>query len=177
MVASVIFNENNGAGEVKTDKTSGNVRFKKADDAVVDTNDPLVIPTVNTEYSFEKFLRLRITGTAPDTEITDVEFYMDGTKGWEALVKLWGRNIAAYTTPAVPTLTLDPPQIPVGGTPAVATDAFTWTSAAVLALGAGPFSTINTDIGDYVILVLEAEIGATQGTLAQETLTFEYDEI
>lgn len=177
MVATVIFNENNGAGETKTQKDGGNIRFKNADDAVVDTNDPLVIPTALREYSFEKFLRLRITGTAPDTEITDVEFYMDGSKGWEALVKLWGQSVAAFTTPAVPAESNDPPEIPVGGTPVAAIDAFVWTAGSPLALGAGPFSTINTDIGNYVDLVMEVEIAATQGTLAQETLTFEYDEI
>ena len=176
MVATVLIREKNGAGETATDKTSGTVRFKNADNATVDTNNPLVIPTSNTEYSYEKFLRAHIGGTAPDTEITNLEFYMDGAKGWAAGVKLWGRGIAAYTTPAVPTETNDPPQIPVGGTPVAATDAFTWTSGSPLSLGAGPFSTINTDMGNYVDLVMEVEIGSTQGALATETATFEYDE-
>lgn len=175
MAATVIINEKNGAGETATDKTSLTVRFKNADNATVDTADPLVIPTANTEYSFEKFLRLQFT-VAPDTEITNMEFFMDGAKGWAAGVKLWGRDLAAYTTPAVPTETLDPPQIPVGGTPVAATDAFTWTSGAPLDIGAGPF-TGTGDKGDYVDLVLEVEIGETQGTLATETATFRFDEI
>lgn len=176
MVATVNIREKNGAGETATIKDGGTVRFKNADNATVDAVNPLIIPTANREYSFEKFLRLFIGAVVPDNEITNLGFYMDGAKGWEALVKLWGRDLAAYTTPAVPVETNDPPLIPVGGTPAAATDAFTWTSAAQLDLGAGPFSTINTDMGDYVDLVCEVEIGATQGTLVAETATFEYDE-
>lgn len=177
LVATTLIREKNTVGETPTDKTAGVVRFKNADDAVVDTNNPLVIPTANREYSFEKWLRFHIGATGPDTEITNLEFFMDGAKGWEALVKLWGRSIAAFSTPGVPTETLDPPQSPVNGTPAALTDAFAWTSGAPLSLGAGPFSTINTDHGFYVILVLEVEIGATQGTLANEQATFRYDEI
>jgi len=175
MAADVQIREKNGAGETPTDKTSLTVRFKNADDATVDTSDPLVIPTANREYSFEKVLQA-FFNTAPDTEITNMEAYMDGAKGWEALVKLWGRDLAAYTTPAVPTETNDPPEIPVNGTPVAATDAFSWTSGAPLDLGAGPFSGTG-DKGDYVYLVLEVEIGATQGTLATETFTLRYDEI
>ncbi len=177
MVATVLVREKNGAGETPTDKTGSTVRFKRADNATVDTNDPLPIPTSNRTYSYEKFLRMHIGGTGPDTQITNLKFYMDGAKGWETAVKLWGRGLTAYTTPGIPTETNDPPQIPVGGTPVAATDAFAWTAGSPLVLGAGPFSTINTDMGNYVDLVMEVEIGATQGTLATETATFEYDEL
>lgn len=177
MVATVLIREKNGAGETPTDKTAGTVRFKNADDATVDTSNPLIIPTSNTEYSFEKFLRAHIGATGPSVEITNLVFYMDGAKGWAAGVKLWGRSVAAYTTPAVPTETNDPPQIPVGGTPAAATDAFSWTQGSPLSLGAGPFSATNADMGNYVDLVMEVEIGETQGTLTTETATFAYDEI
>ena len=175
MAATVLIEELNGAGETATDKTAGVVRFKNADNASVDTADPLVIPTSNREYSFEKFLRLNFT-VAPDTEITNLEVYLDGAKGWEALVKLWYRIIAAYTTPAVPTETNDPPEIPVGGTPVAAADAFGLTSGAPGDLGAGPHTGTGQK-GSYIDLVLEVEIAATQGTLATETLTFRFDEI
>lgn len=166
------------AGEVAIDKTSGTIRFKNADNPTVDTNDPLVIPTSNTEYSYEKWLKLRITATAPDTEITNVEFYMDGAKGWQAGVKLWGDvSESAYVDPGIPTETNDPPQTPLNGTPVAATDAFTWTAGSPVTVGAGPFTTANTDIGNWVILVMEVETGSTQGTLTAETATFEYDEI
>ena len=175
MVATVIINEKNGAGEIETAKTSGIIRFKNADDATVDNADPLIVPGSNREYSFEKFLRAEIT-VVPDVEITNLEFYMDGANGYTAGIKLWGRGIAAYTTPAVPTETNDPPEIPVGGTPVAATDAFTWTSGAPLVLGAGPFSAA-ADIGNYLDLVMEVEIGTVNGASGDEVATWEYDEI
>lgn len=175
MVATVIINEKNGAGETETAKTSGTVRFKNADNATVDNNDPLIVPGSNTEYSFEKFLRAEIT-VVPDVEITNLEFYMDGANGYTSGIKLWGRGIAAYTTPAVPTETNDPPQIPVGGTPVAATDAFSWTSGAPLTLGAGPF-TATGDIGNYLDLVMEVEIATANGASGDEVATWEYDEI
>ncbi len=177
MVATVLVREKNGAGETPTDKTDGAARFKNADNATVDSADPLIVPTANREYSFEKVFRMHIGAVVPDTEITNLGFYMDGSKGWAAGTKLWGRGLAAYTTPAVPTETNDPPEIPVGGTPVAATDAFTWTSGAQLVLGAGPFSTINTDMGDYVYLVMEIEIAEAPGSRAVEQSTFEYDEL
>ncbi len=177
MVATVLVREKNGAGETPTDKTNGAARYKNADDAVVNNSDPLIVPVANREYSFEKNYRMHIGGVVPDTEITNLGFFFDGSKGWAADVKLWGRSIATYATPGVPTETLDPPQSPVNGTPAALTDAFLWTSGAQLSLGAGPFSAINTDMGLYLILVMEVEIGASPGSLAVEQGTFEYDEL
>lgn len=177
MAASVLVREKNGAGETATDKTSGTVRFRNSDSATVDLNNPLIVPSSDREYSFEKWLRMHIGATGPSSQITNLDFYMDGAKGWQAGVKLWGRSISAYSTPGVPTETNDPPQSPVNGTPAALTDAFTWTSGSPLSLGAGPFSTINTDMGDYLILVMEVEVGSTPELLTAETATFEYDEI
>ena len=175
MAATVLIEELNGAGETATDKTSGTVRYKNADDAVVDTANPLIIPTSNREYSFEKFLRLRFT-VAPDTEITNLEAYTDGASWPQAQVKGWYVIEAAYTTPAVPTETNDPPQMPVGGTPVAAVDLFALTSGAPADLGAGPHTGTGQK-GSYLVTCMEVEIGATQGTQPTETLTFRFDEI
>lgn len=175
MPATVLIREKNGAGETATDKTSGTVRFKSADEATVDTNNRVQIPAAGQNYSFEKWLRLYMS-VAPDVDIQNVEFYTDGAKGWEAAVKLWARGIASYSTPAAPSTGNDPPEFPVNGTPAAGTDAFTYTSGSPLSLGAGPYSTVSQDFADYVVLVLEAEAAATQGTLATEPLTWAWDE-
>lgn len=175
MAADVQIHEKNGAGESATNKTAGTVRFKNADNATVDLVDPLIIPSSGQEYSFEKWLRVNFN-TAPATQIENIEFFMDGTNNYGTGVKLWGRSQSAYVTPAVPNEANDPPEIPVNGTPAPATDAFGWTSAAPLSLGAGPF-TGTGDKGDYVVLVMEAEPTASSGTLTAETATVRYDEI
>lgn len=177
MAATVNVREKNGTSETPTNKDGGTVRFKNADNATVDLNNPLIVPTSNTEYSYEKWLRMYIGATGPSSQITNLEFYMDGAKGWQAGVKLWAITDSTFVTPAVPTETNDPPQAPVNGTPSAMSDAFGYTSATPLSLGAGPYSTTSADMGSYLILVMEVEIGSTPELLTAEQATFEYDEI
>ena len=177
MAATVNVRELNGAGETPTTKDGGTVRFKNADNATVDLVNPLIVPTSNREYSFEKWLQMYIGATGPSSQITALEFYMDGAKGWQAGVKLWAKAVAGFSTPAVPTETNDPPNLDVNGTPGAGTDAFTYTSGSPLSLGAGPFSSTSTAMGSYLILCLEVEIASTPALLTAETATFEYDEI
>ncbi len=74
MAATVQIVEKNGAGGTQTDKTSGNIRFKNADNATVDTSNP--------------------------TEITNVKAYMDGANGLGTGVTLYAKAVASYATPA-----------------------------------------------------------------------------
>lgn len=174
MVATVLIREKNGAGETATDKTSGTVRFKNADNATVDTADRLIIPSSLQEYSFRKVLRLNIS-VVPAVDISNLKAYTDGANGFGTGVKAWYATTGTYTQGTVPTETNDPPQFP-GATPMV--DLFGATSAAPIdmdAINAGPF-TGTGDMGDYLNIVMEVETTAVQGTLTAETLTFAYDE-
>lgn len=165
MVATVLIREKNGAGETATDKTSGTIRFKNADNAAVDTNDKLVIPASGQDYSFEKWLRLHIS-VAPDTQIENLQAYSDGSSGFGAGVKTWYKTVGSYATPAEATDT------------AGYADLFAATEGAPIdldAVNAGPFTTTG-DIGDYLVIMLEVEDTATQGPLTGETITFSYDE-
>jgi len=174
MVATVLIREKNGAGETATDKTSGTVRFKDADNATVDTVNRMVIPVAGQQYSFRKVLRLNVS-VAPAVDIDNVRAYSDGANGFGAGVKVWYAVTGSYTQPAVPTESDDPPKFP--GTTNMA-DFFGSTSGTPInmdGINAGPF-TGTGDIADYLNLVLEVETTATQGTLTAETLTFAYDE-
>jgi hypothetical protein len=172
MVATVILNEKNGAGETATAKTSATVRFKNADNATDDANDPLVIPSSNREYSYEKWVRAEVTG-GTYTNITNVRFYTDGANGYNTGIKLWATTDATYSTPATPTETDDPPHHDAVDM----TDAFTYTSGSSLTLGAGPY-TGNGEIGDYLVMVMEVETTATvSGNSGNETMTISYDEV
>lgn len=165
MVATVLINEKNGAGETATDKTSGTVRFKNADDATVDTNDKMVIPTSGSDWSYEKYLRLEIT-VAPDNQIENVQAYSDGTSGFGTGVNTWYKVVGSYTQPAEMTSSTG------------FTDFFTSSSGSPIDMdgnNAGPFSSTG-DIADYLVMGLEVQSTATQGTLTAETLTFSYDE-
>ena len=163
MVATVQILEKNGAGPTTTDKTSGTVRFKTADNATVDTSDPINIPTAGTNYSYEKWLILNVT-VAPDTNISNLKFYTDGGNGLGTGVGLYAKAVTAYSTPALGTST------------AGYTDAFTYTSGSALSLGAGPYTSTG-EKGDHAVLLMTVGTTASPGQTASETITFSYDEI
>jgi hypothetical protein len=181
MAATVVINEWNG-NSTKTDKTSSTVRFKSADNATVDTNNPLSIPAAGQTYSYEKWLRLAITGTGPSQRINNLKFYTDGSNGYDSgsgFVKLWGETQAsgAFRSSAAPDTANS---IPLAGSGSkTMTNSFSYTSGGALSLSsaAETFSGTGVDIGGFVVLVMEVEPSATQGTLTAETGTFSYDEI
>lgn len=163
MAATVIINEKNGAGQTATNKTSGTIRFKNADNATVDLNNPMVIPGAGSDFSFEKWLRLNVTGTF--TQITNPKAYTDGTSGFGTGVTAYAKRVGTYATPAEATATTG------------YTDLFTYTSGSPLTLdsiNAGPF-TATGDFGDYLVLMLKVDSTAAAGVLTAETLTFAYD--
>lgn len=177
MAATVQIREKNGAGQTATDKTSATIRFKKADNATVDLNNPLVVPTSATEYSYQKWLRLYIaSGTF--TQVSNLRAFTDGAAGYGTGVKLWFATASAYATPAIPSTAQDPPQLSA----APMTNAFNYTSGAPLDmddLNTGPFdsSGLPKDIGNYLVAVMEVETTASQGVKPAESISFVFDEI
>ena len=187
MTATVIIEEHNGAGNTRTDKTSGTVRFKNADNATVDLNNPLVVPSAGArENSYEKWLRLRITNGA-FTQISNLRAYSDGDlsfgQGSPSEVNVYYATAGAYRAPAVPTEVNGPPQIPEAGSPVE-----NMTNLALRvsgdpvdmdAINTGPFTDGSPaeEIGDFLVLVMQLMPGASSGLLTAETLTFAYDEI
>lgn len=163
MPATVQIIEKNGAGGTATDKTSGSVRLKKADNSTVDLINPLVKPTAGSDFSFEKWLRLNVTG-GTFVQMTNLKFYTDGSSGLGTGVSLWAKAVAAYATPAQ------------GASNVGYANAFTLTSGAPLNLGAGPF-TGTGEKGDHVVLLGEIATTVAGGLTPSETLTFAWDEI
>jgi len=132
----------------------------------------MVIPTGDSDYSFEKWLRCEVT-IAPDTEITNLEVFTDGALFGGTDVEVYGKIVAAasFATPVEATGTVGAPTAPVG-----TANIETWVTGAAQSLNAGVVSTTG-DMGDHVVLVMEVTNSATQGTLVAETLTVRYDEI
>lgn len=165
MAASVLIVEKNGAGGTATDKTAGAIRFKNADNALVDTLNRMAIPLSGSDWSYEKWLRLKIV-TAPSVDIQNLRFYTDGSSGYGTGVNLWAKAVGTYATPAE-------------GTSAQGyADVFSYTAANTLSLGAGPYGEAGAvgEIGSHLVLLLEVQSTASPGLLANETLTFSYDE-
>lgn len=153
------------AGATETTITT-TLRFKLADDSTADTVAPIVIGA-SPARSWVKNMGLKVT-VAPSNNITNVVFYTDGSAsatGWSGIVDIKAKASASYLNPISNTTTAL----------TSATSAFTYTSGSSLALGAGPFTTTGR-IGDYTQLQMEVGSSATPGTLASETLTWQFDE-
>lgn len=163
MAATVQIVEKNGAGGTTTDKTSGTIRFKNADNATVDLNNPMVKPGAGTDYSFEKWLRLNVTG-GTYSQITNIKAYSDGANGLGTGVGLYAKAVTSYATPAEATATTG------------YTDFFTYTSGSSLSLGAGPYTSTG-EKGDHLVMICTVASTASGGLTASETLTVAWDEI
>lgn len=163
MAATVQIVEKTGAGGTQTDKTSGTVRFKNADNATVDLNNPMVKPPSGSDFSFEKWLRLHVAG-GTYSQITNIKAYTDGSSGLGTGVNLWAKAVTTYATPAEATATTG------------YTDLFSYTSGSALSLGAGPYTSTG-EKGDHLVAMCEVTSSASGGLTASETLTFAWDEI
>jgi hypothetical protein len=163
MAATVQIIEKNGAGGTPTDKTSDTIRFKNADNATVDTSNPLVKPSSGTEYSFEKWLRFNVSGGSY-TEITNVKAYSDGSSGLGTGIGCYAKAVATYATPAEATST------------AGYTNFFTYTSGSALTLGAGPYTSTG-EKADHLVMIMTVDNTASGGITPAETLTIAWDEI
>lgn len=157
------------AAETGVDKTDGTVRFKAADNAVVNLNDPLVIPAEGSIYSYTKKLRPYMAA-APDTQVSNLRWYTDGANGFGTGITLSAKNIgvtwgANYNTAMS------------GGV-----DAFSKTSASPLdgdGTDEGPFVPADNEsyIGDLIEVQMAVASTASSGAKPAETLTMAFDEI
>lgn len=163
MAATVQLIEKNGAGGTPTDKTGGTIRFKNADNSTVDLNNPMVKPGAGSDWSFEKWLRANITG-GTYTQITNLRVYSDGSNGLGTGINVWAKAVASYATPAEGTASTGYANF------------FTYTSAAPLSLGAGPF-TGTGEKGDHAVLLCEVTSSAAGGLTPTESCTLAGDEI
>jgi hypothetical protein len=163
MPATVQLVEKNSAGGTQTDKTSGTIRFKNADNSTVDLNNPMVKPPSGSDWSFEKWLRMNVSG-GTYSQITNVRVYTDGSSGYGSGVNLWFKAVAAFATPAEATASTG------------YTNAFTYTSGSPLTLGAGPYTSTG-EKADHLVAMLEVQSTASGGLLTAETLTLAWDEI
>ncbi|MCP6727658.1 MAG: hypothetical protein KJI69_06630, partial [Patescibacteria group bacterium] len=158
------------------------LRFKQADNATIDSSDPMPIPTAGTEFSRWKQIYLVCT-TAPDTQVDNIRFFTDGTN--------FGTGITVRVADQFPVKTdLLDTGYDVSDANAVMTthtdittssDAFTFTAASPLSgitIGeAGAIIDAINETTHYIVLQMEVISTASPGNLTDETFTLRYDEI
>jgi len=163
MPATVQIVERNGAGGDATDKTGGTVRFKNADSPAVDLANPMVKPASGTDWSFEKWLRLNVSG-GEYTQITNIVAYSDGANGLGTGVGVFAKAESAFVQPAEATSSSG------------YADLFSYTSESPLSLGAGPFTETGQK-GSHLVMIMSVADNASGGVTPSETLTIAWDEI
>ena len=149
-----------------TDKTSSTVRFKRADNVTIDAVNPMTIPTVATNYSFTKHIRM-FCATAPGTSIDNLQVYTDGT-GFGTGITVNASNAGGtYTTATTGELSAD------------IFDLFTKVSGAAVDLDAVHTAAVTATgfMGDILHAQMGVTTTATSGTKTAETITWAYDEV
>jgi hypothetical protein len=163
MAASVQLLEKNGAGGTGTPKNGDTIRFKNADNYLVDLANPMVKPPTGSDFSYEKWIRFNVTG-GTYTQITNIKAYSDGGNGLGTGVLLWAKAVTAYSTPAEATAT------------AGYTNFFTYTSGAALTIGSGTYTSTG-EKGDHLVMMCEVQSTSSGGLTPTENLSVSWDEI
>lgn len=172
MAAVIEIHELTTDANTGVNKTSGTVRFKNVastTSTAVDTSDPLQVPAAGTNYSYVKKLRAKMT-TAPNTNISNMRWYTDGSSGFGTGITTNAKNIGTtFGTHYNTAMT--------GGS-----SLFGYTSGAPLdgdGTDVSPFvpADNNTYIGDIIELQMSVASTASNGALTPETVTLAYDEI
>lgn len=172
MAATIQIHEMTTDADTGVNKTSDTVRFKdtpSTSSTVADTSNPLVLPTSGTNYSYVKKLRAYMEAP-PDTNVTDLVWYSDGSNGFGTGIGVTAKNIG--TTFGTHYKTQQS-----GGS-----DLFGYTSGSPLdgdGTDTGPFVPADDDtyIGDIVELQMSVADTASNGAKTPETITLAYSEI
>ena len=194
MVATVAvffdFGGVDGTPATEQDTTSlgpPNLRFKTADDATIDNQNPIPIPSGTAINSFWKSIYLKVTaGTF--TQIDNVKFYTDGGGfgtgittylGDQLPVKNSGAN-TGYVIATGTTGTSGDAMVTSHAGISAQTDAFTFTSGSPMTITISEAGGLMNAIGEttnYLVTQMNVASTAGPGNLADETWTYQYDEI
>ncbi len=174
--------DNNPATEQDTDGLGPpNIRFKQADDATIDSNNPMPITAATTEYSRWKQVYM-YCATAPSTQCDNFKLYTDGGGFGTGITVNVGDGVQVKSSTADTGYDVsDADAVMTTHTDVAAvTDLFSYTSGAPRTCTISEAGAIINAIGettDYVVLQMAVIDTASPGNLTDETITFQYDEI
>ena len=180
------FGGSNGSPGTQQDTTSlgpPNLRFKRADNATIDSNNPCTIPPSGTSYSRWKQIYLYCS-VAPSSQINNVRFYTDGTgfgTGITVKVGLQFPTKNSGSSAGYEVADTDDEELVAGhGGITSSADAFGYTEGSPLSVTISEGDSVINGVGDtcnYVALQMEIVSTASPGDLNNEQFTFKYDEI
>jgi len=168
--------------------TPVNLRFKTADDATIDNINPIPIPSASVNNSFWKQIYLQVTATGSFTQIDNVQFYTDGSNFGAGITTNVGDEMPVKTLASDAGYEVAPGTIGTSGTDLITghagitavTDAFSFTTACTKAVTIGEAGAIINAINEtthYLAFQMVVGTSASPGDLADETWTYQYDEI
>ncbi len=168
MAATVSVQQVTGVAGSAVHNTITNLRLSTDDNYNPGTGNPMVRPSAGTNRSYWKTIYLS-ADTTPTGTINNVKIYSDGTIGWTG-VTLYIGSTATYTQ-ATGT------EGSSGTDSSVATaNIQNYTSGSPKQLTGTITNPSTGTISDYVVMQADVSTSAVAGTLAAETLTFQYDE-
>jgi hypothetical protein len=159
------------------------LRFKQADDATIDSNNPIPVPAAGTERSYWKHIYFKCTG-GTFTQIDNIKLYGDGGD--------FGTGITLYIGDQNPTNNSGAPEsgYEVADTTnsmvtdhtgiSARTDVHTYTSGSPRTINiseSGSIINASGEMTDYTVWQMEVDNTATAGDLTDEDFTWQYDEI
>jgi len=180
-----------GSPAASTDVTSLSpvqLRFKTADNATIDNADPIPIPATGNVNSFWKSIYLKCTGGS-FTQIDNVKFYTDGSNFGTGIVTYVGDQLPTHNSGATTGYVLASGTVGTDGAEMVAsytgvsakTNAFSFTSAGttktITISEAGGLIDASGESTNYLVTQMNVASTAGPGNLANETWTYQYDEI
>lgn len=163
------------------------IRFKTADDATIDSNNPIPITSSGTLRSYWKQMYL-YCDTAPNTQVDNVRFYTDGGGFGTGITLKVGEQFPTKSSGSDAGYELATGTAGEFGGEMVAShagltssiDAFGKTEADPLTVSISQDGSIINAISEttnYVVLQMEVTDAASPGDLTDETLSWKYDEI
>jgi len=159
------------------------LRFKVADNATIDTNNPIPIPPADTGYSYWKHVYLYCDDPDGNT-IDNLRFYADGANNFGTGVDLYvGLQFPTKTNASAAGYEVaDAATEMVSGHSGISSSAsvFDYTSGSPLTVTIGEAGNVINAIGEtsnYIVLQMNVASTASPGELpVDETLTIKYDE-
>lgn len=175
MAATVVVNNLQGAaGDTEYQVDGTTFKFKRADNVLNDTSNPIPKPASGSNFSWRKSFRCKVT-VAPDGDISNLRFFTDAGS-WGTGVTVWAHRMpfANYTQGG----SGDETTKIVAGAGSTVVDSMTLDSGSYLTINAGTVLTATTGYGTQDMVEAQGEVASTasRGTKGPRVFTWRYDE-